>query len=224
MINSFARIAWSLLILALACLTVYFFMIRDVSERHIGFNGSFVLVNQEELLGKVKKLSKQHANTEDFVASVKGLLDSESYIGSSSIRLSWPNTVLIGISEIDPIAIFNKTFLLTSTCKNFLHDGNLSKDGMLRFTSGLEVSDPYLCSRIRLISAFIDPESINSIEVLNNGNYKIKINDISYFIAGDDVGTDISRLMAVADKLSRIRHKIESVDLRYTSGGAVRLL
>jgi len=218
------RFVFPLLFLFIAGLAVYALISPASGERHIGFSGSFVLVDQEQLFEKVERLSGENVSTEDFVSAVSNVLGKESYIESHSIRLSWPNSVVINIEEIDPIAILNGDSLFTRTCGSFKYESNILQEGMLNIETKLDARDPYLCGRIQDIASSLHAAGIGRIEVLNNGNYGLEIAGVNYLISGEAMQADMARLKAISDRLSITGRQVKSVDLRYTSGGAVKLL
>ena len=218
------RFVFPLLFLLVAGVAVYVLLSLHTSGRHIGFNGSFVLVDQKRLFRKVERLSEDIDSTDKFISAVRDILAEESYIESHSVRLSWPNKVVINIEEIEPVAILNGNFLFTGTCGSFRYTGNIRKPGILSIRTKLDVRDLYLCDRVRDISSAWRPSNIDSVEVLNNGNYVIQIAGVDYLVSGESVSADMLRLKKISERLSTTDMKIASVDLRYTSGGAVKLL
>mgnify|MGYP001822151096 FL=1 len=85
-------------------------------KRSIQVKGVFIQVDEAALLDRIKTISERNPGRQEFIEHVYQMLNHEPYIATSSVRYSWPNDVVIEIREISPVAILNKSELLSRDC------------------------------------------------------------------------------------------------------------
>ncbi len=217
------HISGFLLVLGLVFIALYQgFKPYGGKSYQINMTGSFLLVNQEDLLKRINDLSASVKNRQLFLNQIEKLLVSEPYIGSSNVRYNWPDEIVIDIQEIVPKALIRGHGFLASNCMVINYQGmNFENVYLFELKDiGLNKST---CQKIIKIQPYLTNE-IKLVTLLSNGDYRLVIDDVQYVIS-DDFDKMFARVWRTHHGLWR-RGLSDPliVDLRYSSGGAVSLL
>lgn len=200
---------------------IYLLGAANWGERHIKFNGIFVLLDQGKISRQVESLSEKHPNKYKFQLEVERMLGSERLIKRISIRYAWPNDVIINIDEVVPVAIVGEGELLTDDCRIISYPGG-NKDGkFMHFDLGLSQEVDFTCHQVKKIIPHIGFNGIKNINILDNGNFRINFDETEYLITGRNVSLEIDRMKRISVALREKDMSISAVDLRYLSGGAI---
>ena len=193
---------------------------KNVS-RTIQIKGVFLLVNQQDLLSRLNRLSLDYPEQSNFVSKVLTMLEDEPYVSSSSIRYTWPNTMTIEIVEIAPLAIVNDRYLLLKECRLIPYDpATIDVSAQALYLEG-DTVDAVQCRDINKALTDLKPLAADSISIQSNGDYVLKFVGTSVVVDNEEL---VSRLTVVAEIANRIRKdEINALylDTRYVSGAAI---
>lgn len=191
-------------------------------EHEVRINGVFVLVDQQELMEKVKRIDAESRDKAQFISQVEHLLSREPYIQSSTLRYSWPNQVVIDIHEITPIALIGGQGYVTSNCK-IISSAKTPVTGIPVFEIEGDALDRHSCNKIQEIRPYLG-KGVRSVAIMSNGDYKLDVYSRRYVIS-DDLQTMFEKIRRIERQLNQMNMtEFMTVDLRYSSGSAVRVV
>ena len=192
------------------------------NDRSIRVKGVFVMVDEASLLERIKSISVRNPGRQEFIDRTYEMLNHEQYISSSSIRYSWPNDVVIEITEITPAAIVNTSELLLNDCSRVPMASGRAPINLV----GVNTENPLLeenqCRRILGLLPIISAMPVSEITILGNGDYVLAIANRQLLVGKDDFLRSINRIRKVAQSMYSGRLDADYVDMRYASGMAVR--
>lgn len=221
MMNKSHKAVFSILLAIPVIFFVLYSMKNSNTDRHIRFNGSFVLIDQESLFKEVEAVSVRYNESDRFLSEIKKLLFTKKYINNFSIRHSWPNEVIISIEEIAPLALIDGKILIADDCTTHEYPTDVNGKMLVNFLVDPASGNAHTCHHIKEIISYLNPSEISRVEILANGNYRIFMGSVHFIISGIDISAEMQRF---ADVSQVLRHRRLSVDLRYFSGGAIRPL
>jgi cell division septal protein FtsQ len=191
-----------------------------VDSRSIRINGVFVLVDEAEFLGKLKNLSAKNSGRQEFLDEVRLMLNKEPYISSSSIRYSWPDDVVIEITEVSPVAILNEKELLLGDCRVVSKGSNKLSIKLMTFDTAGQGLKQFQCDQVMEILPILNLMLVNHATLLANYILEIKGQRVIVdFESIKESSEDISRIVGFMKKQGV---DAEYIDMRYVSGVAIK--
>ena len=193
-----------------------------VDSRSIRINGVFVLVDEAEFLGKLKNLSANNSGRQEFLAEVRLMLNQEPYISSSSIRYSWPDDVVIEITEVSPVAILNEIELLLGDCRVVSKGSNKLSIKLMAFDTAGQSLKQFQCDQIMEILPILNLMLVDHATLLASGDYILEIRGQRVIVGFESIkesSEDISRIVSLMKKQGV---DAEYIDMRYVSGVAIK--
>lgn len=201
---------------------VYFFKESNVS-RSIHVKGEFLLSDESDLLHRLTTLSERNQNKSNFLNKVYSMLDNEPYISSSSIRYSWPDSVVIEITEVKSIAIVNERQLLLEDCGIIDINSDLSSVDVVNLNIVNKKINRSQCEHVLELLSNINAilDQINSITLLANNDYVLDFNKTRLIIGKEHVDKFSEKLIQIVKLIKTDKLKAEYIDMRYVSGAAI---
>jgi len=195
---------------------------QEVASRAIHIKGIFVLVDEANLLGRVKLLSENNPERQQFLDGVDAMLDGEPHVSSSSVRYSWPNDVVIEIFEVSPVAIINDDELLLRDCGVISKGSEQLPVELVNFdTDGMRITREH-CQRIVELLPMLDSVRVTHVTMLVNGDYVFDIGGKQLVVGVEDARTSKDKIRKMVSLMNGNRMHAEYIDMRYVSGAAVR--
>lgn len=191
-------------------------------NRSIQVKGVFVLVDEESMLARLKQLSAVNANREDFLAEVRQMLANEPYVLSSSVRYSWPDEVVIEISEVTPVAVVNQRKLLLENCRTVDMDPAGLHTKIITFDTADGKLNESQCRRIVNVLPMLDSIPARHIKMLVNGDYIFDIEGSQLVVGENDIVNSAKKIRRMADLIRMNKINTGYIDMRYISGAAIR--
>lgn len=159
------------------------------------------------------------------VKAVKASLEQHPWVSSAAVKRVWPDQLVVQIQEEVPIARWGESQLLNQYGEVFAPRelGSLSS---LPVLSGPEHSQKLMMERYKELGEMLFPLGLRlqALTLSERGSWEFRLDDGVLVIAGrQQVSERLRRFLAIYD--SRIRNDIaliESVDLRYANGIAVK--
>jgi|GEM_PF-3611588 len=195
---------------------------RARASRSIHVKGVFVLVDEAELLGRLKELSIGNANRKKFLNEVRLLLEQEPYISSSSIRYSWPNDVVIEITEVSPVAVLNGDGLLLGDCRVVSKGSNKLSIKLMVFDTAGEGIEQFQCDQVMDVLPILNLMLVNRATLLASGDYMIELNGQRFIVGLGDIKESSEEIRRIAHQLEKMNVDAEYIDMRYVSGFAIK--
>ena len=192
------------------------------ASRSIRIKGVFVLVDEAEFLGRLKELSANNDTRKEFLDDVRLLLGQEPYISSSSIRYSWPDDVVIEITEVSPVAILNDDGLLLGDCQVVGKGSNKLSIKLVAFDTVSEGLEQFQCDQVMEVLPILNLMLVNRATLLANGDYMIEINGQRLVVGLDDIKESSEDIRRIVHQLEKQRVDAEYIDMRYVSGFAIK--
>ena len=147
---------------------------------------------------------------------------AERVIDAAAVRRQGANGAVIGLEKAAPRALIKGRGLLGADCRVSALDGR-PPAGVVVFElegGGPGLPRPSTCRRINKILPLLD-ERVGSVTVLSNGDYRLYIGRAQYVIAEASRST-LDKMWRAHDRLQRQTEQPFALDLRYTSGSALR--
>ena len=190
-------------------------------NRSIQIKGVFLLVDQADLLARLNQLSLNHPEQGDFVGKVSSLLESEPYVSSSSIRYGWPNTMIIEIVEIAPLAIVNGRYLMLKKCRLIEYDpAAINVSAQALYLDGDTVG-PVQCREISKALAELESLHADSVSIQSNGDYVLSFAQAKLVIDNAELPRRLATFADIADRIKKHEISAKYIDTRYVSGAAI---
>jgi cell division protein FtsQ len=226
------RFSWKLFIHILCFIAFIFFIIFSLNQLK---TAQYFPITEVKIAGvqhvdhsEVQHLLMPLVNKGFFGVSVEHIKESLAqfpWVADSSIRLVWPNQIIIQVTEKIALARWNDDKLLSTAGQLFSPAHETYPSDLPQFV-GPEGMQLKMMENYRQVSRIFAPLhfKITQFEVspahvwslmLNNG---IKVN-----IGHKDILTRVSDFVKVYSKIIGTRaNEVSSVDLRYSNGLAVR--
>jgi len=190
----------------------------------IGIEGSLQFVQEQEIADLISsKLGEGFFGID--VNSVKADLETHPWIASAAVKRVWPDQLAIRITEEVPIARWGDTHLLNQYGHIFSPE-NLTQLPNLPVLLGPKDSENLMMERYKELSELLFPAGLGlqQLSLSSRGSWELQLSDGVQVIAGRrDVTERVRRFLEIYD--SQLRNDIaliESVDLRYANGLAVK--
>jgi cell division septal protein FtsQ len=194
----------------------------DDGERSIQIKGVFVLVDESSLLDRIKRVSMENPERQQFVDEVYRMLNHEPLIASSTLRYSWPNEVEIEIREINPIARVNTSSLMLADCRVIESISDQLPVRLIDILMEKKALDIYRCEQLKKILSVITQMPVNRVTVLQNHDYILGFDDRRIFAASANIIDNPMKVKKVVELMRAGKLDAEYVDMRYASGLAIR--
>lgn len=185
-----------------------------------------VLENTErvEIERAIEPLVKSGYFTAD-LESIKLVLESLSWIKSVDVRRVWPNALLVHINEKQAIAQWQKKELISAEGKNFQPEKIKSKS-KLPLLSGPDDKAGFVMSNYHQMSRVLRAAGLNIKSLHLEDRYSWKLVLDNKIIVRVDAKKSLEKLQGMVSLLKKVPAddllKIESIDLRYENGLALR--
>lgn len=196
------------------------FRLHDKKNYQIKMAGTFMLIDQEDLLRRINDLIEISEKRQLFLNQIEKILEAEPYIQSSIVRYIWPNEIIIDVQEIYPQIIIRNHGFLTSKCKVIKYN-NVNFENVYLFDLENIDLNPFFCQKAIQIQPYL-VSKIDLVTLLSNGDYRLLIDGFEYVITDD-----LDRMFA---KIWRTHYGLLKnnfinpliVDLRYSSGLSIQ--
>lgn len=164
--------------------------------------------------------------------AVRSAFESVPWVRKASVQREWPNKLIVMIEEHQPLATWDDDGRLLSVHGD-LFTANLDEaeeDGELLRLSGPEGSEKDVVARLADFRRWFRPLELNPVEVDLSSRYAwtLKLDNGMTVELGREQNKDtlrerVARLVQIYPQLkSRLQGRIESVDMRYPNGLALK--
>ncbi|MEX2130983.1 MAG: cell division protein FtsQ/DivIB [Pseudohongiellaceae bacterium] len=190
----------------------------------IGIEGKLQFVREQEIASLIAPRLGEGFFRID-VNSVKADLETHAWIASAEVKRVWPDQLAIQITEEVPIARWGESQLLNQYGQIF-YPVNTEQLPNLPVLLGPPDSENVVMERYRELSELLFPVGLGlqQLSLSLRGSWELQLSDGVRVIAGRrDVTERVRRFLEIYD--SQLRNDIaliESVDLRYSNGLAVK--
>lgn len=152
-------------------------------------------------------------------------LEAHPWVASVEARRKWPGQLVISIDEEVAIARWGRRGFLNNKGK-LLDVGDVDLPQSLPLLDGPEGMERRVMQQYRAFSQLLQPAGlkIDSCELAERGNWTVKLSSgPSLQIGKEPVATKLQRFLLVWEQaLASQAERVDSVDLRYGNGVAVR--
>ncbi len=164
--------------------------------------------------------------------AVRAAFESVPWVRKATVRREWPNTLLVAIEEHQPLGTWGEDGRLVSV-KGDVFTANLDEaeeDGELPEFAGPEGSAPEVVARYGEFRDWFAPLELEPEAVQLSGRYAWKLrldNGVTVELGREQTPSTlherVARLVSVYPQLvARLQDRIESVDMRYPNGMALK--
>ncbi len=164
--------------------------------------------------------------------TVRAAFEAVPWVRKATIRREWPNTLLVTIEEHQPLGTWGEDGRLVSV-KGDVFTANLDEaeeDGELPEFAGPEGSAPEVVARYADLQKWFAPLGLAPDAVQLSGRYAWKVrldNGVTVELGREQTPATlqerVARLVSVYPQLAaRLQERIESVDMRYPNGLALK--
>ncbi|MFJ2989398.1 cell division protein FtsQ/DivIB [Collimonas sp. NPDC087041] len=164
--------------------------------------------------------------------TVRAAFESVPWVRKASVQREWPNKLIVTIEEHQPLATWDDDGRLLSVHGD-LFTANLDEaeeDGELLRLSGPDGSEKDVVARLADFRRWFGPLELNPVEVDLSSRYAwtLKLDNGMTVELGREQNKDtlkdrVARLVQIYPQLkSRLQGRIESVDMRYPNGLALK--
>ena len=152
-------------------------------------------------------------------------LEQLPWVAKANVRRVFPATLIITITEKQPIAVWNNTALITAEGKLFSPDKN-TYPSAIPFLNGPDDEEKDLLATMQKINILLEPLNLNvrQLTLSSRHSWRLILNDdIQVIIGQRDIWKRMQQLVAVFPKVVGAKAKnVVSIDLRYPNGVAVQ--
>lgn len=163
---------------------------------------------------------------------VRAAFESVPWVRKASVRREWPNTLLVTIEEHQPLGTWGEDGRLLSV-KGDVFTANLDEaeeDGELPEFAGPQGSAPEVVARYAELRKWFAPLGLapEAVQLSERYAWRVRLdNGVTVELGREQSPTTLServgRLVSVWPQLvARLQDRIESVDLRYPNGLALK--
>ncbi len=191
-------------------------------HRSIQIKGVFVLVDELDLHNRLSQLSLNNPDRRKFLDEVRTMLKNEPYLESSTIRYSWPDEVVLEISEVSPVAMINRDRLLLKDCRIVGLESEVLSAPLIDFAVSQEQLGDDICKQILEVLGPIHKTGARHVSILGNGDYVLDFGRTKLVIGKDQFHEVPGKIGKLSMLIRMNRLHAEYVDLRYISGAAIR--
>ncbi|PFH09179.1 cell division protein FtsQ [Collimonas sp. PA-H2] len=164
--------------------------------------------------------------------TVRTAFESVPWVRKATVQREWPNTLIVTVEEHQPLATWDDDGRLLSV-RGDLFTANLDEaeeDGALLRLSGPAGSEKDVVARLADFRQWFAPLKLNPVDVALSSRYAwtVKLdNGMTVELGREQNKTTlkdrVARLVQIYPQLlSRLQNRIESVDMRYPNGLALK--
>ncbi|WP_211445146.1 cell division protein FtsQ/DivIB [Collimonas humicola] len=164
--------------------------------------------------------------------TVRTAFESVPWVRKATVQREWPNTLIVTVEEHEPLATWDDDGRLMSV-RGDLFTANLAEaeeDGELLRLSGPAGSEKDVVARLADFRQWFAPLKLNPVDVALSSRYAwtVKLdNGMTVELGREQNKTTlkdrVARLVQIYPQLlSRLQNRIESVDMRYPNGLALK--
>ncbi|NKI72077.1 FtsQ-type POTRA domain-containing protein [Collimonas pratensis] len=164
--------------------------------------------------------------------TVRTAFESVPWVRKATVQREWPNTLVVTVEEHQPLATWDDDGRLLSV-HGELFTANLDEaeeDGELLRLSGPDGSEKDVVARLADFRQWFAPLKLNPVDVALSSRYAwtVKLdNGMTVELGREQNKTTlkdrVARLVQIYPQLlSRLQNRIESVDMRYPNGLALK--
>lgn len=164
--------------------------------------------------------------------TVRTAFESVPWVRKAAVQREWPNTLIVTVEEHQPLATWDDDGRLLSVHGD-LFTANLDEaeeDGELLRLSGPDGSEKDVVARLADFRQWFAPLKLNPVDVALSSRYAwtVKLdNGMTVELGREQNKTTlkdrVARLVQIYPQLlSRLQNRIESVDMRYPNGLALK--
>jgi cell division protein FtsQ len=164
--------------------------------------------------------------------AVRQAFEAVPWVRKASVRREWPNKLIVTIEEHEPLGTWGEDGRLVSV-KGDVFTANLAEaeeDGELPEFAGPEGSEKEVVARYRELRDWFKPASLmpEAVQLSDRYAWKVKLNNGMTVELGREQSKTtlkdrVDRLVGIYPQLvARLQDKIESVDMRYPNGLALK--
>lgn len=164
--------------------------------------------------------------------TVRTAFESVPWVRKATVQREWPNTLIVTVEEHQPLATWDDDGRLLSV-RGDLFTANLDEaeeDGELLRLSGPDGSEKDVVARLAEFRQWFAPLKLNPVDVALSSRYAwtVKLDNGMTVELGREQNTStlkdrVARLVQIYPQLlSRLQNRIESVDMRYPNGLALK--
>lgn len=202
-------------------------VVESVSNQrveHVNIEGDINYVSERDVLAAVNSYISESLLLVD-MQQIKVELERMPWIRAVTIRREWPDTLVLNVTEEKAIARWGEASLLNQDGMIFTPDSIVGLE-QLAILSGPEGSEHDVMEQYQLFNQLLYQRGLKIAELNQNerGAWSLMLaNGVEIHVGSSDVMTRMRRLVAFIDPLFMDRMSaIESIDLRYDSGIAVK--
>lgn len=189
----------------------------------VKIHGQIVRTSEQEIWDSINKLlDKGFFGTN--VAVVQTELQKLPWIASAKVEKMWPDKLSVTVVEKIPVARWRGKGLVT-TAGDIMYLDALSKFDKLPIFWGHETQAKAMLENYLTISNILKEYelSITQIEIMPDHGMRTTLNnEIVLFLGQEGLLERLNRFtLAYQNKLQKVSHKINYIDLRYVNGIAV---
>jgi cell division protein FtsQ len=164
--------------------------------------------------------------------TVRAAFESVPWVRKAAVRREWPNKLIVAVEEYEPLGTWGDEGRLLSV-KGDVFTANLAEaeeDGELPEFSGPEGSEKEVVARYRDFANWFKPINLtpDAVQLSSRYAWTVKLNNGMTVELGREQSKTtlkdrVDRLLAVYPQLvTRLQNRIESVDMRYPNGMALK--
>jgi len=164
--------------------------------------------------------------------AVRVAFEAVPWVRKASVRREWPNKLIVTVEEHQPLGTWGDEGRLLSV-KGDVFTANLAEaeeDGELPEFAGPEGSEKEVVARYRELHDWFKPISLapESVQLSNRYAWTVKLNNGMTVELGREQSNAtlkerVERLVGIYPQLvTRLQDRIESVDMRYPNGLALK--
>jgi cell division protein FtsQ len=163
---------------------------------------------------------------------VRMAFEAVPWVRKAAVRREWPNKLIVALEEHEPLGTWGEDGRLLSE-KGDVFTANLAEaeeDGELPQFAGPEGSEKEVLARYRELHAWFEPVRLapESVELSGRYAWTVKLDNGMVVQLGREQSSTtlksrVDRLISVYPQLAaHLQDKIESVDMRYPNGMALK--
>ena len=187
-------------------------------------NGEFNYLSERDVVNLIDENVQTGFLTLDLPELNRKIVEQD-WIRSSSIRRSWPATLIVNIEEEIPVARWGEQQLLNNV-GDYIDAINKDSVSHLPVIFSQVGNTKEIIKIYQLISGFLEPVGlrIDEVESDNAGSWTLTVlSDIKIILGRDQLVEKLQRLQSVwLAELSSQEKNINAIDLRYPNGLAVK--
>lgn len=164
--------------------------------------------------------------------AVRAAFEAVPWVRKASVRREWPNTLIVSVEEHEPLGTWGDDGRLLSV-KGDVFTANLAEaeeDGELPAFAGPEGSEKDVVARYRELQGWFRPVGLAPESLQLSGRYAWTVrlnNGMTVELGREQSRTTlkerVDRLIGIYPQLvARLQDRIESIDMRYPNGLALK--